>query len=43
MQSSVRSAMNNTGVKIGLASTLGPAALAFGIEAAGAPMVQKGL
>lgn len=42
MQGSVRQAMNDQGVKIGAASTLGPAAMAFGLEAAGAPIIQKG-
>lgn len=43
MQNSIRENRDDTGVKLGLTSTLGPAALAFGIEVAGAPMVQKGL
>ena len=42
MQGSVRQAMNDQGVKIGAASTLGPAAMAFGLEAAGAPIIQNG-
>ena len=43
MQNSVREYRDDVGVKLGLTSTLGPATLSFGVQAAGAPMVQKGL